>query len=534
MQIRANTPACSEITRHDSHDLVIHLSVGALKLTKDTMEVLSEKGMEFESIEMTVSTSWGKDFKSKKFKNYTRDTYRKKLKESVFKQEFWLFRMYEEFLIDIPLSAVNGDDDWRSANLYIQLAFNYFDYKRAKKGHGHQQQKIATLILLMPKYVETDGPVEWLAFGNFVGQADKRDAVAMAKSHKMPPQLRMRYRILRNVKADAAKQKVKALHHYEYHTSVGAAALGAIQSILPGYMAKKIDLLAEDVIDEVFTQVVLGTLNECVRDLFHGLNIMDELNLSGCLIDDDSVYELLHWFDGLKTLNLADCPLVCPSTVAKWSCHLKSLEHLDLSHTKEEFVPESYLELVMSCPNLVSVNFSACLGLTDAAILQIPLYVPFLASLNLSGCKNISDMGFTFLSDATSLTRLKISGCGHASENAILKMIRGLTNLTKLNLSDMSFMTDKCVHAFMTTCPGLKRINVSNDMQLTADALRIFARFGQGLQSLNIGGNSNYESEALGELVISAEGLAKLKLAGCVGLTDDALIKLADHGVKAK
>ena len=524
---------CSEIPRHNSHDLVIHLSVGAIKLAKDTMEVLSQKGMEFQSIQLFISTSWGKDFKGKILKNYTRETYKKQLKESVFKQEFWLFNTHEEFLIDIPVSALVGDDDWRSGNLYIQLAFNYFDYKKAKRYDGHQQQRIATLILMMPKYIETDGPVEWLPFGQFFGQADRRDAAAMANSHKMPPQLRMRYLVLREGKADEEKRKVKALHHYELHQSVGEAALAAVKSIMPGYMAKKIDTLAEDVTQQAVDIVILDTLSGCIRELFHGRDVMDELNLSSCLVDDDGVQELLHWFHGLHTLNLANCTLVRPSTLAKWADRLQNLVHLDLSFTKEEYQPEAYLELVLSCPHLETLNVCANLGVTDAAILQIPEYMPFLSSLNLSGCKNISSMGFTFLSEATSLTRLKLGGCDKVSEKAFLQMISGLTNLTKLNASDLSLMTDKCVHKLMTTCSHINSINVCNNMLLTSESLSIFARFGHGLQSLHIGGNSSYNSEALGQLIVNAEGLVKLKMTGCDGLTDDALIQLAEHGVRA-
>ena len=90
----------------------------------------------------------------------------------------------------------------RSGNLYMQLAFNYFDYTKAKRNQssyagksrmraggekrravgrnvhlyshwheemwfctctGYQQQKIATLTLSLPVNVQTDGPVEWVS-----------------------------------------------------------------------------------------------------------------------------------------------------------------------------------------------------------------------------------------------------------------------------------------------------------------------------------------------------------------------------------
>ena len=61
---------------------------------------------------------------------------------------------------------------------------------------------------------------------------------------------------------------------------------------------------------QVFDVILLDIIGESLKSLFHGTDRMDELNLSGCDIDNDCVEELLHSFDGLHTLKLANCCLV--------------------------------------------------------------------------------------------------------------------------------------------------------------------------------------------------------------------------------
>jgi len=196
----------SDVPRKRNDDFQVHLSVGALKIAKETMEVLSQKGMEFLSLQMLISTSWGPEYKTQPLKEFTRETHVVQLERSEFKQEFWLFLKHEDFLIQIPKRAIE-DDEWKSACLVCQLEFNYFDYSQAAKSHsnfaGYKSQRVASLTLMMPENVETDGPVEWLAFSQFVGQPDRvkleNDKNALKTSPKMPPMMRMRYRIVREV-----------------------------------------------------------------------------------------------------------------------------------------------------------------------------------------------------------------------------------------------------------------------------------------------------------------------------------------------
>jgi len=274
-----------DVPRHDSDDYQIHLSVGALKIARDTMEVLNQKGVEFSSIQLFVATSWGREYKGKTHKIYQRKTYKKKLKTGVFKQNFWLFNLYEEFLIEVPLKAMEYDEDWLSGNLYIQLGFNYFDYKKAARsstGGGYEHQKVASLTLMMPENAETDGPVEWLSFAQFMGQADRRDSETLANLHKMPPMMRLRYRTARGHKLRQAHDCIKAFYRYELHHTVGDAMFAMIQSAMPGYVARKIEALSEDIVTRVFDIIVFSEIGLCVNDLFEGTDAMDCLDLGGC------------------------------------------------------------------------------------------------------------------------------------------------------------------------------------------------------------------------------------------------------------
>ena len=63
--------------------------------------------------------------------------------------------------------------------------------------------------------------------------------------------MRIRYRAVREAKIEELHRKIKAYHHYEMHNSVGDQAWAALQSIMPGYLSKKVDVLADDVVKQV-------------------------------------------------------------------------------------------------------------------------------------------------------------------------------------------------------------------------------------------------------------------------------------------
>jgi hypothetical protein len=532
------TTRCRDVKRKSNDDLQIHLSVGALKIAKDTMEVLNQKGHEFTSIQLTVSTSWGVDYKSKCFTAYSRELHQKQLKESVFKQVVWLFATNEEFVIPIPKKAIVDDNDWKSSNVVISAEFFYFDYVRAARqgqSSGYQSQRVASLTLMMPDNVETDGPVEWLAFAQFMGQPDRilltTDKRAVTESPKMPPQLRMRYRIIRRSEIARVKNAIKVFHHYEMSHSVGEKAWQLIQRFVPGYLSTKIDALADDVLTQVIELIMLDCINMCIDSLFSGTEGMEYLDLSGCDIDDDCVEELMLAFAGsLRTLKLSDCPCVRPNTVANWVEQLAGLTELDVSMTKDLTDAEAFHDFISCCPHLVSVDFTKCPGLTDGALLHVPACTPSLTNMNLRGCRNFTDTGFLFLKDATALTSLKIAGCIQLSDRAFSATITRLVNLTKIDVSNLSLLNDSCVQCLMTKCPVLRSINLFNNMLLTSHSLHILAEHGHGLQSLNIGANANFDDLSLERFLIQAESLVKLKLRGCVSLTDAVLPKIADHG----
>ena len=525
-----------EVTRRSNDDLKLHLSIGALKIAKGTMEVLSQKGFQFTSIQIKVTTSWGDDYFSKHLTNFTRELHQKQMKESIFKQEVWLFVAHEDFLITIPRRELVSKEDWKSASLVISLEFFYYDYVRAARfgtAAGYQSQRVASLTLLMPENVETDGPVEWLACAQFLGQPDKLQGErnsAVTQSPKMPPQFRMRYRAVREAEIKRAKAANSAFQRYQTQVSVGEKAWAMLQSFMPGRLTSKIETLAEDIIDQVEESVVLEAMADAIGDMFSGLDDMDCLDLSSCDIDEDCMNEMLLCFDHLRTLRLSDCRRVRPSVLLPWVDRLTHLTDLDLSLTHDEAAGETFHEIIMNCPHLATVNFAKCRGWTDGAILHLSKRTPHLSSMNLRGCENFTDMGFTFLSKHTALMSLKISGCIQLSERSFAMTIPGLTNLTKLDASNLNFFSDDNVIQLLTPCSEIQSLNLYNNMLLTSRALEAIADLGHRLQNLNLGGNANYGDKSLGNLVIKAEALVKLKLSGCVGLTNALLAFIAKFG----
>eukprot|EP00210_Caulerpa_lentillifera_P004114 g3923.t1 len=184
------------------------------------------------------------------------------------------------------------------------------------------------------------------------------------------------------------------------------------------------------------------------------------------------------------------------------------LSHVVLTGNKTWIPTDNDLKKLAELPNLTSVDFSGCDGITRRGIMSISSDLDTIKSLILNDCLRISD---TFLrSDVCRfrfLEKLELSGCCNISDIGI-ELLYGLRNLKHLNLSMYSGKKPM-------TC-----VDCSNKDKLTDQSLRFVGGI-IGLQTLDLSHRSNLTTEGFSSLD-KLRSLEHLNLSW-TGLTDNCL-----------
>ncbi|XP_027363525.1 F-box protein At3g58530 isoform X2 [Abrus precatorius] len=145
-----------------------------------------------------------------------------------------------------------------------------------------------------------------------------------------------------------------------------------------------------------------------------------DLNISGCKnISDRGVQLISENYPELKSLNLTRC-------VKLTDFGLKKLLH--------------------KCLFLQSLNLYALSSFTDEAYRKICLLTR-LTFLDLCGAQNLSDEGVSCISKCKNLVSLNLTWCVRVTDEGVISLAEGCTSLEFLSLFGIIGVTDKCLEA---------------------------------------------------------------------------------------
>ncbi|KAK7278801.1 hypothetical protein RJT34_23837 [Clitoria ternatea] len=150
-----------------------------------------------------------------------------------------------------------------------------------------------------------------------------------------------------------------------------------------------------------------------------------DLNISGCKnISDQGVRLVADNYPGLESLNLTRCVKV---------------------------TDDGLKQLLLKCLFLQNLNLYALSSFTDEAYKKICLLAR-LKVLDLCGAQNLSDEGLSCISKCKNLVSLNLTWCVRVTDEGVLSITESCTSLEFLSLFGIIGVTDKCLEALSMSC----------------------------------------------------------------------------------
>ncbi|XP_071393804.1 F-box and leucine-rich repeat protein 13 [Centroberyx affinis] len=222
---------------------------------------------------------------------------------------------------------------------------------------------------------------------------------------------------------------------------------------------------------------------------------------------------------GLRRLHAAECPRMTDASL-KYMATLKNLQYLDISHcNKVDDTGIRYLTEGSSVTKVRELNVSHCSNISDISVMRIAQRLCKLHHLNLSYCERLTDTGLEWLS-GSSISSLDISGCNIQDQG--LAALEGI-HLKKVVLAECVYITDIGLEKLCKHVRDLEHVDVSHCVALSDPAIRALSFYCRGLVTLRMSGCPKMTDMAVQYLAGGAQYLRELDVSGCVLLTDRAL-----------
>ncbi len=234
------------------------------------------------------------------------------------------------------------------------------------------------------------------------------------------------------------------------------------------------------------------------------------------------------WTSQIIELDLSHCVGLTDATGVILQSYATSITTLNIGNTA--IGDEGIRSVLEGGPNLKHLRAQSCHSLTDSGLLHILKSIKKYKSLQLldiSGCKRCTDDGImALLSGSDCLTELLLANSTQLSTCALLGLDRTpsmTTSLHQLNLQGMQF--HDCAMEFITAgCKNLTTLNISTCTSLTDHALETLGHACLPLQDLDISGCTGFSDAGLGKfLKNSGKTLKRLIIDRCFQAADETI-----------
>ena len=232
------------------------------------------------------------------------------------------------------------------------------------------------------------------------------------------------------------------------------------------------------------------------------LKNLEVLELGGCSnITNIGVLTLSIGLTKLKMLNLRSCCLISDQGLAFVSgqcdekCGNLELEHLVLQDC-QKVSDKSLYYISQGLMNLVTINLSFCLNLTDLGIKYLSTMIN-LCELNLRSCDHISDAGLRYLSQGKAqLSVLDVSFCDKVGDEGLISLSHGLTSLKSLSFNACS-ISDKGIDSLVSSLHHLRILNIGQCVMISDKSLLMISKCLLNLECIDLYGCTKITSFGL-------------------------------------
>ncbi|XP_027363527.1 F-box protein At3g58530 isoform X3 [Abrus precatorius] len=176
---------------------------------------------------------------------------------------------------------------------------------------------------------------------------------------------------------------------------------------------------------------------------FDSLQSLESLNLNGCQkISDTGIEAITSCCPQLNTFSIYWNVRVTDTGIQHMVRNCKHIIDLNISGCKN--ISDRGVQLISeNYPELKSLNLTS---FTDEAYRKICLLTR-LTFLDLCGAQNLSDEGVSCISKCKNLVSLNLTWCVRVTDEGVISLAEGCTSLEFLSLFGIIGVTDKCLEA---------------------------------------------------------------------------------------
>ncbi|KAK2454527.1 RNI superfamily protein [Trifolium repens] len=162
---------------------------------------------------------------------------------------------------------------------------------------------------------------------------------------------------------------------------------------------------------------------------------------------------LLHTVTNCKhivDLNISGCKNISDRGAQLVAENYPKLESLNLTRCVK-LTDVGLKQLLQKCLSLQSLNLYAVSSFTDEAYKKICLLTR-LTFLDLCGAQNLSDQGLQCISKCKNLVSLNLTWCVRVTDEGVISVAQSCTSLEFLSLFGIVGVTDTCLEALSKSC----------------------------------------------------------------------------------
>ncbi|XP_017255370.1 F-box protein At3g58530 [Daucus carota subsp. sativus] len=167
-------------------------------------------------------------------------------------------------------------------------------------------------------------------------------------------------------------------------------------------------------------------------------------------VSDLSMTYLVKNCKNIVDLNLSGCKNISDKSLELIASNYQLLESLNLTRCVK-LTDGGLQQILCKCCALRTLNLYADSSFTDVAYKKFSLLVG-LRFLDLCGAQNLSDEGLSCVAKCKNLVSLNLTWCVRLTDAGVISVAQGCTSLEFLSLFGIVGVTDKCLEALSTSC----------------------------------------------------------------------------------
>ncbi|XP_026414862.1 F-box protein At3g58530-like isoform X1 [Papaver somniferum] len=167
-------------------------------------------------------------------------------------------------------------------------------------------------------------------------------------------------------------------------------------------------------------------------------------------VTDLSIQQLVKNCSCIIDMNLSGCKNITDKSMHLIADHYNELEELNLTRCVK-LTDGGLQQILLKCSSLQYLNLYALSGFTDGAYMKIS-HLAHLRVLDLCGAQNLSNQGLSSIARCKNLVSLNLTWCVLVTDAGVVAIARGCPSLEFLSLFGILGVTDMCLEVLSGFC----------------------------------------------------------------------------------